>query len=102
MDAGAVCEHYTGGEHAESQRKLGIDMEQMTIIGETEYFPTKVFAVRKSVGEEIAARIVDALLGLDRRDPADAEILFSAELGGFQRADDKDYDGIRELIGSNR
>lgn len=99
VDAGAVCEHFIGGDHAESQKKLGIDMDQMAVIGKTPLVPTKVFAARKTVSSDIVTQLVDALLGIDMADPALAKILQSAELGGFERVNDEDYNNIRELIG---
>jgi phosphonate transport system substrate-binding protein len=99
IDAGAVCEHFISGDHAESQKKLGIDMDQLAVIGWTPLVPTKVFAARKMVSSDLVAKVVDALLSIDIADPAQAEMLLSAELGGFEKVTDKDFDGIRELIG---
>lgn len=99
VDAGVVCEHFMGGNHADSQKQLGMDIDRLVIIGRTDLVPTKVFAARKSVGSDITMKIVDALLRLDGADPEHAAILTSAELGGFQRVKDEDYDEIRELIG---
>lgn len=99
VDAGAVCKHFISGDHAESQKKLGIDMNEMVVIGETSLVPTKVFAARKAVSGDIVTKLLDAMLGIDMEDPAQADILLHAELGGFERIKDEDYDEIRELIG---
>ena len=39
---------------------------------------------------------------LDKKKPAHAEILFRAELGGFQKSKDDDYDSMRRLVGQKK
>lgn len=101
VDAGVVCEHFIG-EHSEKQKELGIDVKDITIIGRTGPVPTRVFVARKGLDDNIVSRINNALLRLDKNNPAHATILFPAEIGGFQRAKDKDYDGVRALLGMKR
>ena len=96
-DAGAVCKHFIE-EYETKQEGLGIDMNEIVVIGETDPFPTRVFAARKTVDSGVVAIFIEALLGLDTSDPCQMELLKRAELGGFERVDDGDYDDIRKLM----
>lgn len=101
VDAGVVCDHFIA-EHSESQKELGIDINQISVIGRTDLVPTRVFSARKTISSEIVTKFIDALLGIDNTNPVHANMLIGAELGGFQRANDEDYDDIRDLIGMKR
>ena len=101
VDAGVVCNHFVK-EHTEDQNELGIDMNQIIVIGKTDFVPTRVFAARKTISSDIVTKLIDALLGIDNTNSAHANMLIGAELGGFQRANDEDYDDIRDLIGMKR
>jgi phosphonate transport system substrate-binding protein len=97
VDAGVVCDHFLD-VHSEKQKELGINVKQIITIGRTGPVPTKVFAARKELDSSVVAKINQALLSLDKKIPAHAEILYPAELGGFQKSMDKDYDGMRILM----
>jgi len=101
VDAGVVCDHFLE-EHSEKQRELGIDATQLVIVSRTRLVPTKVFAARRGISESSLTKINDALLLLDKNNPEHAKILYRAELGGFQKSRDEDYDGIRMLIGAKK
>ena len=101
VDAGAICSHFIE-EYEEKQEGLGIDINQIMVIGKTDFVPTRVFAARKTISSDIVDKFVSALLGLDKADPVHSDILKSAEIGGFRRAKDEDYDEIRELMRMNR
>jgi len=101
VDAGVVCRHFIE-EYADKQDGLGIDINEIVVIGETDLVPTRVFAARKTISNDIVAKFIHALLSIDKTDPAQSDILISAELGGFQRVHDEDYNEIRELIGIKR
>ena len=101
VDAGVVCDHFLE-EHSEKQKELGINVKQLIVIGRTGPVPTKIFAARRELNTGIVAKINQMLLNLDRNLPAHAEILHPAELGGFQKARDEDYDGIRAVVGAKR
>jgi len=101
VDAGVVCDHFFE-EHSEDRNELGMDPKQLIVIGRTKAVPTRVFTARKELSNSIVNRINRALLDLDKKNPEHAKILYPAELGGFQKAKDKDYDKIRSLIGANR
>jgi len=101
VDAGVVCDHFIE-EHSDKQRELGINVKELIVIGRTKPVPTKIFAARKEINTGVVTKINQILLGLDRKNFAHAEILYSAELGGFQKARDEDYDGIRALVGAKR
>jgi phosphonate transport system substrate-binding protein len=97
IDAGVVCDHFLK-EHSIKQKELGMDTKQIVAVCRTGSVPMRVFATLKEVSDDIVTRVNQALLRLDKNKPEHAEILHRAELGGFQRSNDRDYDGIRMLI----
>jgi phosphate/phosphite/phosphonate ABC transporter binding protein len=101
VDAGVVCKHFL---ESRSYKKadLGVDLQQLVVIGKTKEVPTRIFAAHKDLPDDIVNPVIQALLELNRENPAHEKILFSAELGGFQKTNDKDYDDIRTLIGIKR
>jgi ABC-type phosphate/phosphonate transport system substrate-binding protein len=101
VDAGVICDHYFGG-HACEQQELGIDTRKLVIIGKTREFPMRIFAARKDLSDDIVTPVIQALLELNREHSAHAEILHLAEFGRFEKASDREYDGIRTLIGIKR
>jgi phosphonate transport system substrate-binding protein len=101
VDAGVVCDHFLE-EYSEERNQLGIDAKQIIVIGRTKPVPTRVFAARKELSNSIVTVINHALLSLDKKNPEHAKILYPAELGGFQKSRDEDYDRIRILIGAKR
>jgi phosphonate transport system substrate-binding protein len=98
VDAGVVCDHFLD-EHSDKQKELGINIKQFNVIGKTGPVPTKVFAARKELDSSLVIKMNQALLDLDKNNPAHAQILYPAEFGGFQKSEDKDYDTIRILVG---
>jgi len=98
VDAGAVCDHFLE-EHPGKLKDLGINVKQINIIERTRAVPTRVFAARKELDSVVVTKINQALLSLDKNNSAHAEILYPAELGGFQKSKDKDYEGLRILMG---
>ena len=101
VDAGVVCDHFLE-EHPEKQQELGVEANQISVIGKTKSVPTKVFAARQDLNNDIISKVIQALLKLDNKKPAHKKILYRAELGGFQRSKDEHYDGIRMLIGAKK
>jgi len=99
IDAGVVCDHFLG-EHGERQQELGVDAKKILVITRTKPVPTRVFASRQKLNNDIVTKINQALLSLNNTNPAHKKILFPAELGGFQKSKDEDYNTIRILIGS--
>jgi phosphonate transport system substrate-binding protein len=97
VDAGAVCDHFLE-EHSGKLKDLGINVNQIRVIEKTGAVPTRVFAARKKLDPGVVAKINRALLRLDKNNPAHAEILYPAELGGFIKATDADYDSMRILM----
>ena len=98
VDAGVVCDHFLK-EHSKRQQALGVDAKQIVAVCRTRSVPMRVFAALQEVSDNIVTKVNQALLRLDKNKPAHAKILHSAELGGFQRSKDGDYDGIRMLMG---
>ena len=74
-----------------------IDVSQIRVLGHTRWYPGWVFAARKGVDEQTVSAIQGALCRLDARDKQHAEILDAADIVGFVPAEDKDFDGVREL-----
>ena len=101
VDAGVVCDHYFE-EHSQNRNELGIDAKQLIVIGRTKSVPTRVFSARKELSNSILTRVNQALLSLDKKNPEHAKILYPAELGGFRKLENKDYDRIRSLVGATR
>lgn len=99
VDAGVVCDHFLE-EHSKRQQELGVDAKEVIVVCRTKSVPTRVFAARQGINNDIIARINQALLRLDNNKPAHKKILYGAELGGFQKPKDEDYNGIRMLIGA--
>lgn len=98
VDAGLVCDHFFMG-HLRRQPELGIDIKQILDICRTKLIPTRVLAARQEISKAVVAKVNQALLRLDKEKRAHTKILSRAELGGFQKSKDEDYDGIRMLIG---
>jgi phosphonate transport system substrate-binding protein len=90
VDAGVICEHFLE-EHPQKQKELGIDPKQIVVIGKTKPVATRILAAHKATPADIVAKINQALLRLDRKNPEHAKILYPAELGGFQKTKDQDY-----------
>jgi phosphonate transport system substrate-binding protein len=101
VDAGVVCSHFIE-EYSDSKEGLGIDINEIVVIGRTDFVPTRVFAARKTLSNDIVEKFINALLSIDKADPVQSDILVSAELGGFEGVHDEDYDEIRELMGIKR
>lgn len=98
VDAGVVCDHFLE-ERCEKQKELGVDSEKLVVIGRTKLIPTKVFGPRRDVRSDIVSGVTQALLKLDGKIPAHEKILCRAELGGFQKSKDEDYDDVRTQMG---
>ena len=96
VDAGVVCDHFLA-EHQEKQKELGVKAAQLTVIGRTKDMPTRVFVARRGLDPNIVHKVNQALRKLDRNKPEHAKILFRGELGGFQKAKDREYDGLRKI-----
>lgn len=94
VDAGVVCAHFLS-EHSEKQKALGVDANALVSVGRTRPVPERVFAARRETESAVVEKVVQALLGLDRGNPQQREILSRAELGGFRRAADAEYDVMR-------
>jgi phosphonate transport system substrate-binding protein len=98
VDAGVVCDHFIAG-HSEKQKELGIKIRDIAVIGKTRAVPTKIFSALKGSDSHRVSQITQALLSLDKKNPAHADILFPAEIGGFQKAKDQDYNDMRSFLG---
>ena len=98
VDAGVVCDHFLR-EHSKKQKALGVKAEEIMVVCKTKPVPTRIFAARHALSDDTVSRVNRALLRLDNNKPTHSEILSRAELGGFQKSKDDDYDSIRKLLG---
>lgn len=77
--------------------KKEIDVSQIRVLANTQWYPGWVFAVRSGLSKNVKEKIQQALLRLDIAKPDYRKIL---EAAGFKKvilATDKDYDPIRNL-----
>lgn len=72
-----------------------IDLNKIRIIAYTEYFPNWCFAAFSHTDKDIAEKIRQVLLKLNKNNPDHYKILEQAETSGFVEASDTDYDIIR-------
>uniref|UniRef100_A0A7C3Z2G2 Phosphate/phosphite/phosphonate ABC transporter substrate-binding protein n=1 Tax=Desulfobacca acetoxidans TaxID=60893 RepID=A0A7C3Z2G2_9BACT len=100
VDAGVVCDHF-GNEHGNKQKEMGIEADQLVVIGMTQKVPMKIMGARKGVDKEIIARIKQALLKLDRTTPEHEAILLPTELGGFCQYQDGDFTQVKAMMKGN-
>ncbi|MCJ7615769.1 MAG: phosphate/phosphite/phosphonate ABC transporter substrate-binding protein [Desulfobacterales bacterium] len=98
VDAGVTCDHFIK-RHPQKQSELGIEIEQLVIIGETDLVPARVIAARRGLQRDIIDSFNQALLRLDNNKPEHEKILNRAELGGFQKSKDEYYDSMRIMVG---
>lgn len=101
VDAGVVCDHFLD-KHSRKQQALGLEAKEITVICKTKPVPTRIFAARQGLSDDIVIRVNRALLRLDNNKPAHTEILYPAELGGFQKSKDDDCDSMRKLLGRKK
>lgn len=99
VDAGVLCDcsFHDLVEQKEIEEE-GMDPGQLITIGKTRPIPNWVLAARKDVDMETLTEVNSALLKLDKKDPRHKRILEGAELGGFIKAKDEEYNVVRELI----
>jgi phosphonate transport system substrate-binding protein len=74
-----------------------VDVYALRVLAYTDYIPTWCFAAFRDTDPEVARKLREALLGLDRTDAEDAEALAKAGLAGFVPAEDSDYDVVRRM-----
>ena len=75
-----------------------IDLDQIRVLAESRPYPGWVYSVRKGFDPVLKSRIAKALLELDVKRRADAEILSAAGMIDIIPAHDDDYDPIRDLV----
>jgi phosphonate transport system substrate-binding protein len=97
VDAGVVCKHFID-EYKMENKELGMDIEQIVAIGTTDKVPTRIFTTHKDVRDDIASKVIEALLRLDKTNPAHADMMSRAELGGFEKAREEDYKDLRKAM----
>ena len=100
VDAGVVCDDFLH-EYPDNRKELGVDTDQLAVIGKTNSVPTRVFAARKALNHDLVIQVNQALLDLDTRNASDAKILHPAELGGFFKPGNEDYIGVKSLLDTN-
>lgn len=98
-DAGAVCDYsFIGIDEAQDGSESEIPPKALRILGQTEEVPTWVFAARIGTDDGLVSRLTEALIAISPKDEEHREILESAEVGGFVKAADSDYDEVRKIV----
>jgi phosphonate transport system substrate-binding protein len=98
-DAGAVCDYsFKDINEPKVADESELPPNQLRILGHTEEIPTWVFAACTGVDVALIARINEALMALTAKSKEHAEIMASAEVGGFVMATDSDYDEVRKIV----
>jgi phosphonate transport system substrate-binding protein len=72
---------------------LGLDTSRFNVLWKSQLIPGSPFAARKDLPESLKKAFLQALLSMNN----DQEALDKMQIGGFEKADDKDFDLIREL-----
>jgi phosphonate transport system substrate-binding protein len=79
-----------------TKMKDRVDLEQLRIVGYTDFFPNWPVFITSGPGKDAAQKIKKALLRLKPNDPGAGQILGSAKLAGFTTIADSDYDQLRK------
>lgn len=90
VDAGFVREDVL------SAVKDKIDLNKIKIVAHTEPFPNWCFAAFSHTDKNVAEKIKQALLKLNKNNPDHYKILEKAEVSGFIETSDADYEIIRK------
>ena len=85
-------------EDALAPLKDRIDLNAITAIAHTDYYPTWCVAAFAETPPEVEREITRALLNLDPEKPEHRGILKAIGIAGFQEASDLDYDILRKTM----
>lgn len=85
-------------EDALPPEKDRIDLNAITAIAYTDYYPTWCVAAFDETPPDVAREITKALLNLDPENPGHRGVVESIGIAGFQEASDLDYDILRKLM----
>lgn len=95
-DAGMMCDYsFAELQENKSPKDDEVPPKALVVIGTTWSIPTWVFTARKDLDKKTISKVVDALLQLNKDRPQHLEILEEMELGGFARAQESDFDGLK-------
>jgi phosphonate transport system substrate-binding protein len=75
-----------------------VDVDQLRIVGYTDYFPNWPVFAGPGLDKGTAAKFRAALLKLKPNDPQNEKILALARLTGFVPVSDKEYDDLRKAV----
>jgi phosphonate transport system substrate-binding protein len=73
-------------------------VDKVVIIGYTEWIPNDTVTFRKGFPEDMRIRIVDALVDFANTEEGHQVLLDILDIDNFVRADDSDYDVVRETL----
>jgi len=90
VDAGFIREDVL------SAVKDKIDLNKIKIIAYTEYYPNWCFTAFSHTDKDVAEKIKQALLKLNKNNPDHYKILEKAEVSGFIETSDTEYDIMRK------
>lgn len=74
-----------------------IDLAGIRVVDDTPWYPGWVYAARAGLDPAIVSAIEEALLKLDREEPAHRAILEAAQFTRVIESDDTDFDPVRRL-----
>lgn len=93
VDAGATYQ----GSFGALRRAKGIDPLSFRVIAKTARTPRDILCARAELPVEVSDAITAALLPLSGRDKVGRELLGPLNLNGFQPADERAYDIVRQV-----
>ena len=74
-----------------------IDLKQIRVLAHSRWYPGWVYAARRGLDPANLAKIKEALLALDMKNPEHRQILEKARFTGILPASDADYEAVRRL-----
>ncbi len=98
VDAGATYQ----GSFGALRRARGIDPLSFRVIAKTARTPRDILCARTELPVEVTDAITAALLPISGRDRTGREILGPLNLNGFQPADERSYDVLRQVAAEFR
>lgn len=75
-----------------------VDLDQIRVLAETDWYPGWVFSARKNLDDREIEKIKKAMTDLSWDDPAERSILELAQIKNVVPATDSDFDPIRKLM----
>ncbi len=75
-----------------------INIQEIRVLGATNWYPGWVFAARKGIDQEVVNKVKDALVNLNSQDINHAHILEAAHISAIIPSEDREFDPVRKLL----